>query len=49
MEKYKGNPVDFIGDNEYRRLAIQAMDWGLKWSTNPTACAANSSYEKRFK
>ncbi len=50
MEKYKENPVDLIGDPEYSKMAIQAMDWGSKWSIKlATSCAANPQYEKRIK
>lgn len=49
MEKYKEAPVDLVSSPEYVQMTLQATDWASKWSTNITACATNSSYEKRFK
>lgn len=48
MEKYKKTPIDLVSSPEYTQMTMQALDWASNWSAKITACAANSSYEKRF-
>lgn len=48
MEKYKDNPGQAYGNQEFIKMLSSATTWTTEWATIVTSCAANPSYEKRM-
>lgn len=49
MEKYKDNPGQAYGDQEFIKMLSSATTWTTEWATIVSSCAVNPFYEKRMK